>query len=126
MPGIGGAGLNIKKIPLLYQGGVLEKGQTAFLEGNGAEAVVPLHNNRKWIEAVANDMNETLSNHVNVRANANYNIEKIDQLIEVVEEILAKPTDIYMDRIKVGQAMAETNDNISGQRVNFRNRGVIL
>ena len=28
-----------------------------FLEGNGAEAVVPLDQNRKWISAVAKDMN---------------------------------------------------------------------
>ena len=55
-----------------------------------------------------------------------YANDKIERLIEVAEEILNKPTDIYMDREKVGQAMAETNDNIGGQRINFKNRGVIL
>ena len=43
-------------IPRLEQGGILEKGQMGFLEGNGAEAVVPLDQNRKWISAVAEDM----------------------------------------------------------------------
>ena len=57
VPGVGGMGINIGEIPRLEQGGVLEKGQTGFLEGNGAEAVVPLENNRKWISAVAQDMN---------------------------------------------------------------------
>ena len=40
----------------LAKGGVLEKGQIGFLEGDGAEAVVPLDQNRKWISAVAQDM----------------------------------------------------------------------
>ena len=56
VPGVGGAGFSIKTLPLLYQGAVLEKGQVGVLEGNGAEAVVPLHNNKKWISAVAQDM----------------------------------------------------------------------
>lgn len=43
-------------LPRLEKGGVLERGQVGFLEGNGAEAVVPLHQNRKWISAVAEDM----------------------------------------------------------------------
>lgn len=43
-------------LPRLAKGGVLEKGQLGFLEGSGAEAVVPLENNRKWISAVAQDM----------------------------------------------------------------------
>ena len=59
--------------------------------------------------------------------NNNYaNSEKIERLIEVAEEILAKPTDIYMDRTKVGYAMAETNDNVSGQRINFKKRGMMI
>ncbi len=56
VPLVGGMGFNIADIPRLEQGAVLEKGQTGFLEGNGAEAVVPLHNNKKWINAVAQDM----------------------------------------------------------------------
>ena len=58
VPGVGGMGLSIATIPRLYEGAVLEKGQTGFLEGNGAEAVVPLHNNKKWISAVSQDMAE--------------------------------------------------------------------
>lgn len=56
VPIVGGKGFSIKEIPRLAAGGVLEKGQTGFLEGNGAEAVVPLENNRKWIHSVAKDM----------------------------------------------------------------------
>lgn len=36
-------------------GGVIRKGEVALLEGTGAEAVVPLDRNRKWVRAVANE-----------------------------------------------------------------------
>lgn len=58
VPGVGGNGINIPLIPKLEKGGVLEKGQIGLLEGNGAEAVVPLENNQKWIRSVAQDMSQ--------------------------------------------------------------------
>ena len=45
--------LPVPQIPKLKQGGVLKRGQVGFLEGDGAEAVVPLENNKKWIAATA-------------------------------------------------------------------------
>lgn len=42
--------------PKMARGGVLERGQVGILEGDGAEAVVPLDQNERWIRAVANDM----------------------------------------------------------------------
>lgn len=56
VPEIGGKGIDIPLIPKLERGGILEKGQIGFLEGNGAEAVVPLDQNEKWIGRVAQDM----------------------------------------------------------------------
>lgn len=44
---------NVPQIPLLRKGGVLKKGQTGFLEGDGDEAVVPLEKNTGWIRNVA-------------------------------------------------------------------------
>lgn len=49
-------GVNIGKIPKLERGGVLKRGQIGLLEGNGAEAVVPLERNKAWVRAVAKDM----------------------------------------------------------------------
>jgi phage-related protein len=49
-------GVSIGKIPKLELGGVLKRGQIGLLEGNGAEAVVPLEKNKAWIRAVAKDM----------------------------------------------------------------------
>lgn len=41
-------------------GSVVKKGEIAFLEGTGAEAVVPLDQNHKWISKVASDMYNTM------------------------------------------------------------------
>lgn len=49
-------GLDIPYIPYLERGGILKKGQVGLLEGNGAEAVVPLDRNKAWIRAVSKDM----------------------------------------------------------------------
>jgi hypothetical protein len=56
VPAVGGKGINIPLIPKLARGGILEKGQMGLLEGNGAEAVVPLDQNAKWIRSVSQDM----------------------------------------------------------------------
>lgn len=47
--------LPVYQIPKLEKGGILKRGQTGYLEGNGAEAVVPLERNKHWISAVAKD-----------------------------------------------------------------------
>ena len=52
---------SVPQIPELWRGGVLERGQIGLLEGSGAEAVVPLENNKKWISKVAKDMKEQLN-----------------------------------------------------------------
>lgn len=50
----------IPEIPLLKQGGVLKRGQLGLLEGDGAEAVVPLENNKRWIAATARELKQSL------------------------------------------------------------------
>lgn len=74
VPLIGGKGINIPLIPLLEEGGILEKGQVGFLEGNGAEAVVPLDQNKNWISAVAKDMKTVIGG---------------TEAVDVLEKILA-------------------------------------
>lgn len=69
VPEFGGKsfGFNIGKLskvslPRLESGGVLKRGQVGLLEGNGAEAVVPLENNKKWIAKTAKDLKQSLMN----------------------------------------------------------------
>lgn len=52
--------LSVPQIPELAQGGVLAKGQMGLLEGDGAEAVVPLDQNQKWISATAKALKSAL------------------------------------------------------------------
>lgn len=70
VPGIGGYGINIPKIPNLAKGGVLKKGQLGLLEGNGAEAVVPLENNKRWIAATAKELKGALQGEQIISNNA--------------------------------------------------------
>ena len=58
LPGINVGKVSTVSLPRLEKGGVLEKGQVGFLEGTGAEAVVPLEKNRAWLSQVAQDLNE--------------------------------------------------------------------
>lgn len=53
---------DIPAIPELASGGVLKRGQLGLLEGSGAEAVVPLENNKKWIAATAQALKIALTN----------------------------------------------------------------
>lgn len=65
LTGITSIGFNLPtwtaaRIPYLEKGGVLKKGQTGYLEGNGAEAVVPLEKNTQWIKKVSAELSEKL------------------------------------------------------------------
>ena len=66
-------------IPKLEEGGILEKGQVGLLEGNGAEAVVPLDRNRAWISAVAEDM---------AGAGIGGNSEQAQRIIDLLESLI--------------------------------------
>lgn len=48
--------LSVPQIPLLARGGVLRKGQVGLLEGDGAEAVVPLEQNTGWIKRISSEL----------------------------------------------------------------------
>lgn len=61
IPGVSLSKISKLGVPQLEQGGVLAKGQVGLLEGNGAEAVVPLDQNEKWIAAVAREMKSALA-----------------------------------------------------------------
>ena len=89
IPGAGGIGsVSRLSLPRLAKGGVLEKGQVGLLEGDGAEAVVPLDQNRKWISAVADDMNAT---------GFNASEQKLDRIAVLIEELIEMMPDTMVD-----------------------------
>lgn len=70
----------VPQIPYLARGGVLKRGQMAFLEGQGDEAVIPLSQNTEWIDKVAEKLSEK-------RQSVYYNLEiHIDKMGQTNEE----------------------------------------
>lgn len=62
LPGVNVGGVDTISLPHLERGSVLKKGQVGLLEGNGAEAVVPLDKNKFWIRKTAKEMVTELQN----------------------------------------------------------------
>lgn len=58
----------VPQIPKLATGGVLERGQMGLLEGDGAEAVVPLEKNTAWIKRVAQEFMEQVTSSAGAMA----------------------------------------------------------
>lgn len=80
VPKVGGKGISIQKIPMLEEGGVLKKGQVGLLEGNGAEAVVPLEKNTGWLDEIASRLNGKTES-------ADYS-DKYDTMISLLQQLL--------------------------------------
>lgn len=89
LPGINVGKLSGISLPRLEKGGVLKRGQIGILEGNGAEAVVPLENNRAWLSKVAKDLNELQSmNHpVQTETQINALMNRIITLLEQMTDM---------------------------------------
>lgn len=79
---------NIKSVslPRLAKGGILKKGQVGLLEGSGAEAVVPLDQNRAWISAVAADMSAAVGGD---KQKAQKIIDLLERLLDTLPDTMA-------------------------------------
>lgn len=62
IPGVDISPIDHVDLPELAEGGVLKKGQTGYLEGDGDEAVVPLEKNTGWIDKLAGKLYERSPN----------------------------------------------------------------
>ena len=102
VPVVGGKGLNFPTIPELKKGGVLKKGQTGFLEGDGAEAVVPLEQNTEWTGKVAELLGEAISgisNGENDNERLTAIIAKLTESINTLTSIIEKSIEKLIDII---------------------------
>lgn len=99
--------LSVPQIPQLYEGGILKKGQVGLLEGRGAEAVIPLHNNKKWISAVAKDMNTELNTK---NTKPNYTLDH-KSIIKDFKEAL-KEVKVVMDDREFGTFVTDTIEKV--------------
>ena len=120
VPGVGGGGINLPTIPLLEEGAVLKRGQVGLLEGNGAEAVVPLERNKEWIGAVARDMETAIGGTagdqvvallrdildvLEAMAGDGAGLDR-STLIRALVELLAKPMDKKLGQLQAAKARA--------------------
>lgn len=81
----------VPQIPYLARGGVLKRGQMAFLEGQGDEAVIPLSQNTEWIDKVAEKLGEK-------RQSVYYNFEiHIDKMGQTSEDDIEQFADRLME-----------------------------
>ncbi len=108
--------LSVPEIPQLAEGGVLERGQVGLLEGNGAEAVVPLHNNRQWISAVARDMDNALGG-----SSGGQVVALLMDILEAIEELSG--LGIFLDKDKLVGELAKPMDKKLGQLQAAKARG---
>lgn len=107
IPGVDISKLSKLDVPQMEQGGVLKKGQVGLLEGNGAEAVVPLEKNTGWLTRIADMLDNRMVGSgalitppalKNVRAenrtdNELNNQSRINELIELVKMLVDRDTD---------------------------------
>lgn len=79
VPEFGGKtiGFNLKEIPKLAQGGVIDKPTLAMVGEAGKEAVVPLENNTAWIDKLADKLGSKMGG-VNTTNNFNYTFERME------------------------------------------------
>lgn len=87
-------GVTVPVIPQLAKGGILKKGQMAFLEGQGDEAVIPLSQNTEWIDKVASRLGskeKTIQLNVTIDKFVNNTTEDIKNLAaQLADEFTAQ------------------------------------
>lgn len=107
VPGVGGKGFSLPTIPQLARGGVLEKGQTGYLEGNGAEAVVPLEKNTEWIKKVAGLFRQQMSE--NGAAGTDNGINGIVEAVKGVGGVVGSAIKTVAEKAAGAKANADSN-----------------
>ena len=120
IPGVDISKLSKLDVPQMEQGGVLKKGQVGLLEGNGAEAVVPLEKNTGWLTRIADMLDTRMAGRgalitppalENVRAGGKGNSQdsqsKIDELIELIKMLLDKDNSDTTIPIYIGNELID-------------------
>ena len=120
LPGIKVGKVGKLSLPRLAKGGVLEQGQIGLLEGTGAEAVVPLENNRAWLSRMAEDLNEIQQQNGSMVSDEAL-VQRLNRIIELLERLLGM--NIYLDSDVLVGELAPAMDVRLGKIYNRTNRG---
>lgn len=117
IPGVNISKLSLLDAPKLYRGGVLKKGQVGLLEGDGAEAVVPLEKETGWINRIAQKMNALQ----NADAGNGALSSKMDELIRTMKSL--KQTIVLDTGTLVGETVNQI-DQALGNTYALRERRI--
>jgi len=99
--------VSVPQIPLLWRGGILKKGQMGLLEGNGAEAVVPLEKETAWINRIAQKMNEATNPGMT-------NAEMVSKMDEMIHAFKTMKQAIVLDTgVLVGETINQIDAGLS-------------
>lgn len=109
--------ISVPQIPFLARGGILKQGEVGLLEGNGAEAVVPLENNARWISKVAEDMQQAL------RLEDANNAEKIAEAI-TASTVTIDRTEADDTQKEIAAGIRELKDELYESMVRALTEGV--
>lgn len=120
LPGINVGTVSKVSFPRLAKGGVLEKGQVGLLEGSGAEAVVPLENNRAWLSKVAADLNELQGGRHPVKDGSQITAV-LNQIVILLEQLAG--TTIRLDSGALVGELVPAIDGRLSDRWNHAQRG---
>lgn len=119
IPGVSISKLNTLSVPALYRGGILKKGQVGLLEGNGAEAVVPLEKETGWINRIAQKMNEYQD--ANQGKDAVALGAKMDEIIDTMKTL--KSSIVLDTGVLVGETINQIDEQL-GNNYSLRERRV--
>lgn len=111
IPGVGIGEIGYVKLPRLAKGGVLDNGARTVIAGeDGAEAIVPLEKNTKWISLVANQLQKrmmpSLDNSSNVQSAMRMQ-DEFDSLTNSFKQALSEMK-VVMDEETFGKFVDRT------------------
>lgn len=121
LPGVDVGKVDKISLPRLARGGVLEKGQIGFLEGSGAEAVVPLENNRAWLSRVAEDLHQLQNNN---NSTTTQQTERLLKQVVLLLEQLSKQQIVLDSGVLVGELVPAIDGRMATQFSHVRRGNV--
>lgn len=113
--------ISVPKIPELYRGGVLKKGQVGLLEGSGAEAVVPLEKNTGWLDKIGQRLNDYSNNRTPQISETL--LDRLDRIYDRIEKLAHNHNIVLDSGALVGGTIDEIDAGLASLQL-LKERGV--
>lgn len=102
---------SVPQIPLLAKGGIVDRPTLNIAGEAGAEAITPIDKLQGYIDAAVNKAMGGV---------------QLQNLIDAVQRLADRPIELDIDGVRFAEATATASDNVNGNRVNLKNRGLAL